>query len=88
MEWAASNFFKHVATDDALVKFSDEKTLPFIAFNYIVTDFGKMKIFNFTPIFQYENLNLIFKHKFLIHLQGEVTKAFDHYSTKDLKFLY
>ena len=42
MEWVAGKIFKYVATDEALLKFSDEKTLPFIAFNFIVTDMGKM----------------------------------------------
>ena len=69
MIWAVDKIFKYVATDDALVKFSDEKTLPFIAFNFIVTDMGKMirkkingsrvnRTLNFISIFQYENLNL------------------------------
>ena len=69
MIWAVDKIFKYVATDDALVKFSDEKTLPFIAFNFIVTDMGKMirkkidgsrvnRRLNFISIFQYENLNL------------------------------
>ena len=48
MVWAAYIFFKYVATDDALVKFSDEKTLPFIAFNFMVTDFGKKFYSNFS----------------------------------------